>query len=446
MNAVTLYGIDTLDKMALASVDESGTELKASLGFRGPLNLEVNATLHYDAGGGNTLDEPTQITLGLKNAELDLVLEAATQEEAASALTLSQAMAQPTGVDKGKALSPCAAATISALGLRDSLLRFEVSAPLVVSQTGGSVEAGLGDLISNTIGIANDLYLADLPAILDGLLARNVSSLINAAARSWLETAAGVRADNPDLCDQGASSPSAIKEALTNPQYLNLSAVEDSANAALNAIFGAGNITFHGGKNASGGGGSSGGGGFVPGQGYAVNLTMPLVKPSGEGTTIAINNVKPTEFDLKVLELQPGITEGIVMLDRAASDIKVQTTDDTITIHYTQGDDTSDAASLSAIQSVTVKQGDAIAKNVLGIRAKAKNLTLTTNATARINMALMDVVPVGVIWTGWGIGWGRKTARAQVRDSTPSTNSLTLRPLPCVTWPLHPSLLSSAPA
>ena len=48
MNAVTLYGIDTFDKMALASVGDSGTELKASLGFRGPLNLEVNATLHYD--------------------------------------------------------------------------------------------------------------------------------------------------------------------------------------------------------------------------------------------------------------------------------------------------------------------------------------------------------------------------------------------------------------
>ena len=105
---------------------------------------------------------------------------------------------------------PSRQATISALGLQDSLLRFDVSAPLVVSQTGGSVEAGLGDLISNAIGIANDLYLADLPAILDGILARNVTSLINTAARSWLETAAGVRADNPDLCDKGASSPDAI--------------------------------------------------------------------------------------------------------------------------------------------------------------------------------------------------------------------------------------------
>ena len=185
------------------------------------------------AGAGNTLNEPTQITLGLEKAELDLFFEVATQEEAASALTLSQVMAQPAGDDNGKALSPCAAvrsqyfvawhfwkltsvhflaqqATISALGLRDSRLRFEVSAPLVVSQTGGSVEAGLGDLISNAIGIANDLYLADLPAILDGILARNVTSLVNTAARSWLETAAGVRADNPELCEKGASSPDAI--------------------------------------------------------------------------------------------------------------------------------------------------------------------------------------------------------------------------------------------
>lgn len=122
---------------------------------------------------------------------------------------------------------------------------------------------------------------------------------------------------------------------------------------------------------------------------------MPLVKPSGNGTTIAINNVKPTEFDLKILELKPGITEGIVMLDRAASDIQVQTTEDTITVFYKQGDDSDDAASLSAIQAVTVKQANAVAQNILGIRAKASNISLTTSATARINTALIDVVPVG---------------------------------------------------